>query len=105
MREGKRFRTAHLEVRLNASPLVLDGTAPALRVGIIVPKFTHTAVSRNRVKRRLRELVRHSVLQSGIQGLMVIRARTDAYEASFAALREDVDALLKECGKSRSAVL
>jgi len=51
-RKGKRFRATHLEVRFLAS------LQRHPRVGIIVPRHRHTAVARNRVKRRLRELVR-----------------------------------------------
>ena len=51
-RTGKRFRTTHLEVRFLAS------LQRHPRVGIIVPRHRHTAVARNTVKRRLRELVR-----------------------------------------------
>src|SRR5262249_58130229 len=48
IREGKRIRTVHLDVRVHASPLGLS------RVGIVVPRHQHSAVDRNRLKRRLR---------------------------------------------------
>ncbi|MEO7360864.1 MAG: ribonuclease P protein component, partial [Gemmatimonadaceae bacterium] len=46
--EGKRVRTASMDVRAIASPGVCG------RVGIIVPKYGHSSVDRNKVKRRLR---------------------------------------------------
>lgn len=84
MREGKRVRTQHLDVRAKASPFVHP------RVGIIVPKRQRTTVDRNLVKRRLRELCRTELLPLEISADIVIRARPEAYEASFSALRDDV---------------
>ena len=98
MREGTRFRTSHLEVRASASPHVQPGAAVPLRVGIIVPKFSHSAVGRNLVKRRLRELVRHDVLHSGVAGKLVIRARHSAYDATFDMLSKDVHTLVQQLG-------
>lgn len=62
-----------------------------------MPKHQHTAVERNRLKRRLRELVRVELLpalrmQSAAD--LAIRTQTDAYVASFGELRSDVHALL-----------
>ena len=84
-REGKRIRTAHLDVRTAASPL------GACRVGFIVPKHKQTAVARNRLKRRLRELVRLHLLPGAPAADVVIRARREAYDASFEALARDVE--------------
>lgn len=60
------------------------------RVGLVVPKRGRTAVDRNRVKRRLRELVRLHVLPelSGVD--LVIRVRDEAYDAAFADLHRDL---------------
>lgn len=78
---GKRFRTAHLEVRYVSSP------QRDARVGIIVPLYAHAAVARNRLKRRLREIVRVDVLPS-LGGMdVVVRAWPSAYHATFAELR------------------
>jgi ribonuclease P protein component len=90
VQEGKRIRTVNLDVRVLASPL----SQP--RVGIVVPRHRQTAVDRNRLKRQLRELVRTDLLpslktRSAVD--VVIRARSEAYEAAFAALRTDIDAV------------
>jgi ribonuclease P protein component len=90
IREGKRIRTVHLDVRVLASPLGVS------RIGIVVPRHKHSAVDRNRLKRRLRELARIELLpglraraaESSID--IAIRARREAYDADFAALRTDV---------------
>ena len=95
MQEGKRIRTALLEVRVVASPLLLQ-EAPRTRVGLVVPRFRQSAVSRNRVKRRLRELTRTRLLPADVAADIVIRIRPEAYHAAFAALALDVDRILAQ---------
>jgi ribonuclease P protein component len=84
IREGKRIRTVHLDVRVLASPLGHP------RVGIIVPRHRQTAVRRNQLKRRLRELCRVQLLPAAPPADVVIRARPEAYRASFDELARDV---------------
>jgi ribonuclease P protein component len=74
----------HLDVRAIASPLGHP------RVGVVVPRYSGSAVDRNRLKRRLRELVRTRLLPVAPSVDVVIRARPDAYGASFDALEADV---------------
>jgi ribonuclease P protein component len=50
-------------------------------------------VERNRVKRRLTELVRRELLARLGRTDVLIRARKEAYEATFDELREDVQAI------------
>lgn len=83
-RGGKRFRTEHLDLRAIASPV----SHP--RVGLIVPKHKRTSVERNRLKRRLREIVRVDVLPGMAAIDLVIRARPEAYGASMMLLRSEV---------------
>lgn len=92
-REGKRIRTEHIEVRVAASPLASSSTSggySGLRIGLIVPRFKHSAVARNRLKRRLRELARLQVLPTQLTADIVIRIRPEAYSASFDQLAADV---------------
>ena len=98
--KGKRVRTEHLEVRALASLLPLEGPAgperpgpPVVRVGIVVPRHRHSAVDRNRLKRRLRELVRTRLIPAldGLGGDLVIRARAEAYDDSFEALGRQLE--------------
>lgn len=83
-REGKRIRTEHVELRWTASPFRHP------RVGLIVPKHGHTAVDRNRLKRRLREIARVELLPRLPAVDVVLRTRPSAYGASFATLRKQV---------------
>jgi ribonuclease P protein component len=68
-----------------------------LRVGIIVPRFVYSAVMRNRVKRRLRELVRTLVLpHANVAAQVVIRARATAYAVNYGVLREELNVLVDQ---------
>jgi ribonuclease P protein component len=96
-REGKRIRAGHLDVRVVASPLARQD-AKAIRIGLIVPRHKQSAVARNRLKRRIRELVRVNVLSTNLSTAidLVIRTRPEAYEATFDVLAKDVDRMLSE---------
>jgi ribonuclease P protein component len=64
---------------------------------VIVPKYQHTAVERNRLKRRLRELVRLELLPALRDGQaldIAIRAQAVAYAARLGELRTGVRTLL-----------
>ena len=62
-----------------------------MRVGVIVPRYRHTAVARNQLKRRLRELTRLRLLPTQLSFDVVIRVRPEAYDVGFDQLRSDVD--------------
>ena len=68
----------------------MDNTAGQPRMGLIVPKFQSTAVARNRLRRRLREIWRRDLQADQPAWDVVIRARRDAYSASFADLRAEL---------------
>ncbi len=84
---GRRLRTAVLDVRVAASPFAL------VRVGIIVGKHGHGSVDRNRLKRRLRELVRTHVVPSLAGVDVLVRAMPPAYQVPFAQLSAEVQSL------------
>lgn len=86
-RTGKRIQTERLEARVVASPLLHP------RVGIVVPKHRRNIVERNRVKRRLRELVRTRLLPRLERIDLLIRAKPEAYNSSFEQLADDLAAI------------
>jgi ribonuclease P protein component len=59
-------------------------------MGLIVPKFQSSAVARNRLRRRLREIWRRELQLQQPAWDLVIKARREAYGASFAELREEL---------------
>jgi ribonuclease P protein component len=70
-------------------------------VGIVVPRHRQTAVDRNRLKRRIRELVRIDLLpalKARPAVDVVIRARVEAYAAGFTALRADILTVQRRLG-------
>ncbi|AEV16732.1 Ribonuclease P protein component [Thermus sp. CCB_US3_UF1] len=66
---------------------------PELRVGIVVSKKVGKAVVRNRVKRRLREILRRLHLP---KAHLLVVANPEAREASFAELFQDVVRALRK---------
>lgn len=69
------------------------------RVGVIVPKYKHSSVERNLVKRRLRELVRLRLLPAlaaGPAADAVVRAAPAAYGAPFDALAAEVERVVRQ---------
>ena len=59
-------------------------------MGLIVPKFQSSAVARNRLRRRLREIWRRDIQDRQPAWDLVIKARREAYSASFDALQAQV---------------
>jgi ribonuclease P protein component len=84
LREGKRIRLEHLELRILAS------LRRHPRIGFIVPKHGRSIVERNQLKRRLREIVRLNVLMRIAPVDLIVRAWPEAYSATFAALQRDL---------------
>jgi ribonuclease P protein component len=67
-----------------------DNSTGHPRLGLIVPLYQASAVARNRLRRRLKELWRREIqaLQGGID--LVVRAKREAYGATFQGLRDDL---------------
>jgi ribonuclease P protein component len=63
---------------------------PEARVGLVVSKAVGPAVTRNRVKRRLRASVRELLGQLDPADILVIRATPAAATASYAELSHDL---------------
>lgn len=97
MKLGRKVSTAHLVVYLKRVP----GTAQA-RFGFVVSKAVGGAVTRNLVKRRLRNLVRLHLLSSGSANLdLVIRALPGADQLDWNKLGAE---LLDAVGRAKGRV-
>ncbi|HEX9282834.1 MAG TPA: ribonuclease P protein component [Gemmatimonadales bacterium] len=81
---GRRLRTPHLDLAWRPN------RAGHPRAGIIVPRYQFSAVARNRVRRRLREILRRHALASLPPVDLVVRAKRSAYAAAFAVLRAEL---------------
>jgi ribonuclease P protein component len=75
---------------------VFDSASPFAfpRVGVVVPKHRRTAVERNRLKRRLREVLRREIAprmrERALNADVLVRARREAYLATFTQLRDEL---------------
>ena len=101
LRQGGRKKTSHLDV------FFLSGREEGPRIGFVVPKHRRSVVDRNRVKRRLREIARREILprmrDAGAHLDLLVRARKEAYEASFRRLREELLEVTEELCSGRSS--
>ena len=68
----------------------IDNPTGQPRMGLIVPKFQSSAVARNRLRRRLRDIWRREVQHRQPAWDLVIKTRREAYGASFEALQEQL---------------
>ena len=98
------FREAVRRGRRCGGPMLVvhaqtpSGEATATpRVGLVVSRAVGSAVTRNRVKRRLRHLARERVATFPPGALVVVRALPAAAEASYADLGTELDRCLARC--------
>ena len=82
--KGRRRRSAFLDL------IWIDNALGHPRMGLIVPRFQATAVARNRLRRRLKELWRREVQAVQPAFDLLVRARREAYSAPYDALRAEL---------------
>ena len=92
--QGGTYRTGK-ELVIRILPNGLDIS----RYGITVSRRVGKAVARNRIKRRLREILRKLTLEPGFD--IVIIARADAARAGYAEIKKSTEALLAGAGLLR----
>lgn len=94
LRRGRSIKAGALDLYF------LENTLGRPRVGVIVPKHGHRNVERNRLKRRIREIVRRGWLArrwaDGAQTDLLIRARPSAYSLSQADLAATLSEALSD---------
>jgi len=95
--EDKRFSQIHQEGRSIANSLlvvrVLQNDLDHNRYGFMVSKRVGNAVTRNRIKRRLREVVRMAQLKHGWDAVFIVRK--GAENASYDQLKSAVENVLQ----------
>jgi ribonuclease P protein component len=84
LNDGRRHRAAHLEI------IWTENTTGHPRMGLIVPRFQASAVARNRLRRRLKEIWRREIQSRQPAWDVLVRARAAAYQADFGLLRDEL---------------
>jgi ribonuclease P protein component len=101
IRGGRRAARGALVVHLDDSaPAQAERTAPP-RAGFVVSRAVGGAVQRNRVKRRLRHLVRARIDNLPPGAMLVVRALPAAAERSYAELGADLDGAIARATTGR----
>jgi ribonuclease P protein component len=96
IRRGRRAGSRSVVLHL----LVGDGSGP-VQVGFVVSKQVGNAVTRNKVKRRLRHLARERISSLPGSAVLVVRALPASATASYDELGGDLDrALSRVAGRS-----
>ena len=102
MSDGRDFTATVRRGRKLAQPLLVAhvraGTDSETRVGLVVSKAVGSAVVRNRVKRRLRHVMRERITQVPEGTAIVVRALPAAAEASSRQLADQLDSALARTG-------
>ncbi|MGD8727203.1 MAG: ribonuclease P protein component, partial [Gemmatimonadales bacterium] len=84
-RTGRRRRSPRLDIYWCGNELGHS------RFGVVVARHGQSAVARNRLRRRLREILRRRIVPSQLSLDLVVRTRAAAYRARFHELAADVD--------------
>ncbi|MEU8839039.1 ribonuclease P protein component [Streptomyces roseus] len=93
-RAGRPLLVVHLRTSGATDPHAPGEIDPSTRAGFVVSKAVGGAVVRNRVKRRLRHLVRERLSQLPAGSLVVVRALPGAGDAGADELARDLDAAI-----------
>ena len=98
-KQGRRHFAAHMTV-FYLRRTDDDGAGP--RVGLTVGRVLGGAVQRNRIKRRLREAVRHNLGSLALAVDVVINPKKSALVAEFAVLNDQVARAFQVIGENES---
>jgi ribonuclease P protein component len=100
-RAGRGCLVVHL-VTPDRAPARGEGGAPAPRAGFVVPRAVGSAVTRNRVRRQLRHLVRDRMSALPAGTTLVVRALPAAGATPYSQLGVDLDAALDAARRPRA---
>lgn len=99
-RRGEFQRVFDLSLRTKGryfTVLVAPNDAGATRLGIVASRKLGDAVRRNRAKRLIREVFRHSVFLNGRGMDVVVIPRRELFDAAYADIEADFRGALKRC--------
>ena len=96
VRSGRRHRSTTLNISW------LPNGLKHPRLGVVVPRFGNSAVARNKLRRRLREITRRRLLPSLGPIDLVINSRAAAYRATFRDLAAELECWLSSFTESHT---
>jgi len=104
VRGGRRAGRGSLVIHLALPPADLPETPapPPARAGFVVPRTVGGAVIRNRVRRRLRHLLRERLGELPPGTRLVIRALPGADASAYPEMAHDLDLALQAARRVRS---
>lgn len=99
MQHGKPARSRHIVVRS------IDTRSPVSRVAVIVSKKIYkSAVKRNRIRRRLFDIVRHEIAKSAnVKDITIMVTSPDVLVCDHASLQREVSLALQTSMASQPA--
>ena len=97
-KSGRKYRAPLVHLQFISSQAPQPNT---VRVGYTVSKHCGNAVARNKIKRRLRHIMREALPACAVMGHdYVVIGREGADEATFVELKDALERLLKKAEKS-----
>lgn len=100
-KQGRRHFAAHMTVFYLRRGNEDEGKACGPRVGFTVGRVLGGAVQRNRIKRRLREAVRHNLASLALAVDVVINPKKSALLAEFTVLNDQVARAFQVIGENQ----
>ena len=96
VRSGSRHRSKTLQISW------LPNGLNHPRLGVVVPRFGNSAVARNKLRRRLRELSRRRLMPMLTPIDLVVKPRNTAYRATFPELAVELEQWLSSFTESHA---